>query len=498
MHTSNKKKFKRRIIFRADGNSQIGLGHVIRSLALADLLRQDFLCAFIIREPSIELKAQILAICEQIVELDTDTDPQDEVDVLCQKYIRSDDIVVLDGYHFKTDYQQIIKSKGNSLVCIDDIHAYHFMADVVINHSGGIQSSQYSVEPYTRLCLGPAYALLREPFLKAAQEYKSEINTRAVFINLGGADANNYTLLVLQQALLIPDLEEIHVVIGSAYLYKDALAEFNRKEPRFIIYFNLTANEICDLMKMCGVAICAPSSVAYEYCTAKGLLFLQQTAGNQAHMLNFLISEGLAYPVEALPEVLLSSERHQHLLQMASNQQKYLSGGLAERIQRIFKDIEITSTIHWRVAEPGDMMLIFEWTNDPEVRKHSFNKAPIALDTHQAWFYSKLKERTSLFLIAEIENKPAAQIRFDVKNDHAVISYSVGNNFRGKGLGHLVLTEGIKQLLLFQPDVRQIVGYVKKNNVPSLRSFEKASFSMYDSEEISYPDSVVFRKFIPQ
>ena len=43
--------------------------------------------------------------------------------------------VVLDGYHFRLGYQQVIKEAGYALVCIDDIHAYPFIADLIINHA---------------------------------------------------------------------------------------------------------------------------------------------------------------------------------------------------------------------------------------------------------------------------------------------------------------------------------------------------------------------------
>ena len=40
---------KQRVYFRADGHAKMGLGHVIRSLALAEMLKEDFDCYFIIR-----------------------------------------------------------------------------------------------------------------------------------------------------------------------------------------------------------------------------------------------------------------------------------------------------------------------------------------------------------------------------------------------------------------------------------------------------------------
>ena len=78
--------------------------------------------------------------------------------------LQGNEIVVLDGYNFDTVYQTEIKSKGCKLVCIDDIHAYHFVADVVINHAPDISREQYSCESYTKLYLGTEYLLLKKLF----------------------------------------------------------------------------------------------------------------------------------------------------------------------------------------------------------------------------------------------------------------------------------------------------------------------------------------------
>lgn len=76
--------------------------------------------------------------------------------------------MVLDNYFFTTDYQRAIKEKGCCLVCVDDMHDKHYVADVVINH-GLTDESLFDVEPYTKLCLGFDWALLRHPFIEAVK-----------------------------------------------------------------------------------------------------------------------------------------------------------------------------------------------------------------------------------------------------------------------------------------------------------------------------------------
>ena len=52
-------------MLRADGNSRIGLGHVMRLLALAEILRPDFAeQLFLIREPDEALVQLLAALAE--------------------------------------------------------------------------------------------------------------------------------------------------------------------------------------------------------------------------------------------------------------------------------------------------------------------------------------------------------------------------------------------------------------------------------------------------
>src|SRR5205823_4199042 len=108
--------------------------------------------------------------------------------ILLSENLNPTDIVVLDGYNFNTEYQQAIKNKGCKLVVIDDLHAWHQVADVVINHAEGITSPDYSAESYTQFCLGLDYVLLRKPFLQPKTSIRKITSVKKVFISMGAAD----------------------------------------------------------------------------------------------------------------------------------------------------------------------------------------------------------------------------------------------------------------------------------------------------------------------
>ena len=118
----------KKIYFRADASATIGYGHFIRTLALADMLKDDFDCTFFTCHPTSYQVSEMEKVCP-FVTLQEEAHYDEFLSSL-----QGDEIVVLDNYFFTTDYQRAIKQKGCRLVCVDDMHDKHYVADVVINH----------------------------------------------------------------------------------------------------------------------------------------------------------------------------------------------------------------------------------------------------------------------------------------------------------------------------------------------------------------------------
>lgn len=252
------------IFFRADGNSEIGLGHITRSMALAEMLSPEFEAIFLVQNPSKSLKAKITEAYE-LLELPATQNYTTEAEQIAQQYLSSETVIVLDGYHFRTDYQRTLKAAGAKVVCIDDLHAWHFEADAVINHAEGVSPQLYSCEPYTRLFLGIKYALLRYPFREAAKKRTtSKKSVSKVLICFGGADPLNLTSKMTELCLQVSRLMQVHVVLGSAYTFKDKFISFAQSHRVIQHHENLGAGEMCRLMQTCDVAITPASGIAYE------------------------------------------------------------------------------------------------------------------------------------------------------------------------------------------------------------------------------------------
>jgi len=485
---------KRRIIFRADGNSRIGLGHVVRSLALASMLRNDFECVFAIQEPDDALKTQILETCHGIITLPVCEPSEERFNYELAAYISEEEIVVLDGYSFETAYQQTIKTRGGQLVCIDDIHAYPFVADVIINQAGGVDAANYKIAPYTKLLLGPQYALLRPPFLKAAKQNRTipEGNLH-ILLNLGGADPENYTIKLAQEIAASHPSATLEIVIGSAYKHLPELENWLQNQTNTNLHQNLNAEQMCKMMQNCAVAVTSASGVAYEYAAVGGALFILQTADNQAGLYSFLIENGVALPYTS---GALLNEVNTDFANYLELQRQLFDGQSDIRLRKVFQQLDLNASLSIRNATIADLQLVFDWNNDPEVRQRSFNPEPILLENHTRWFTAKLEDAACKFYIAEIAGTPAAQIRFDVKSDEATISYLVSKAYRGKGLAHIVLLKGLNKFKQESKGIKLVIGLAQRENLASVKAILKAGFT-YGTPDPKHPDAYRFVLELP-
>ncbi len=325
---------KRKIIIRVDGSSTIGLGHISRCYALAEMLKNDFEIYFYTRADSKVIIEDIRNYCAGLIQLNNNISYEAEA-IQWIEALAGNEIVVLDGYYFNTGYQQKIKDKGCKVVCIDDIHAYHFVADVVINHAPGITAEAYSAEPYTRLYLGPDYVMLKKIFLDEALIPKGEYDLKdsSILICLGGADPNNEIKNTLKELLELFPKTFFHVVVGAAYSHLQQLMVLAGDYKQVLLHINVKPEEMLSLMQQSNIAITSASTIALEYSCVKGNLFLKCIADNQKEAYQSLIERKCAYTFESIKENYYSDIA-------ISNQHKLIDGKSNERLLDVFTQLD--------------------------------------------------------------------------------------------------------------------------------------------------------------
>jgi len=160
-----------------------------------------------------------------------------------------------------------------------------------------------------------------------------------------------------------------------------------------------------------------------------------------------------------------------------------------------FKDIIIHSKkknkIVIRDVNLNDVNLLFDWANDELTRKNSFNSNEISFKEHEQWFTSKLKNSNSLFFIGMINSSPIGLVRYEVGEENTIVSISIDKNFRGKKLAPSLLKEAA--MSYFKINKKPILAYIKKENIASVKSFEKAGYTFYSKEKVNNIDSYIYK-----
>jgi UDP-2,4-diacetamido-2,4,6-trideoxy-beta-L-altropyranose hydrolase len=339
-------KKKPKVYFRADGNAKMGLGHVFRSLALVEMINDVFDCIFIIREPLPVLKEQILLACNNIIEFENTTDALAEAKQIAS-FVNEGEVVVLDGYHFVTAYQQALKENCIKLVCIDDIHAHHFVADAVINHAFDVKKEVYSIESYTKLYLGFKYCLLRPPFLEVTQEISKTNRDKGFFICFGGTDYNNITLKAIK-AIVATEIkvENVDIVIGAAHAFKSDIENYIKtiENIKINIYTNLSALEMRNLMIKNTWAIVPASTISMECFATQLKVIVGYFVDNQEAYYNSLKKHKIIVPVGDYNNLIIThfSKVIKNVFIEPVENQKLIDGLIQKRYLKLFKGLFYT------------------------------------------------------------------------------------------------------------------------------------------------------------
>ncbi len=276
---------EKHLVTRVDASTEIGTGHLMRCLALAQAWkdtggRVTFVTACQTEGLLQRLREEGFDI-HLLTRLHPDTsDWEYTKDILAAN---PSTWVVLDGYHFDGVYQQRVKDAGHRLLVIDDMaYLKHYYADIVLNQNLHAEQLPYSCEPYTRLLLGIRYVLLRREFL-AWGDWKREIPevARRVLVMLGGSDPENHTLKTIQalQKVDVTGLEAV-VAIGATNPHGEVL-EAAIRQSHIPIRLIRDVRNMPELMAWADVAVSTAGSTVWELMFMGLPALLTATAGNQ-------------------------------------------------------------------------------------------------------------------------------------------------------------------------------------------------------------------------
>ncbi|WP_295089953.1 UDP-2,4-diacetamido-2,4,6-trideoxy-beta-L-altropyranose hydrolase [Ruminococcus sp.] len=317
------------IIFRTDGNREIGTGHIMRCLSIADAFRiLGEESAFAVADASMQklIEERGFKVCV----FDTDFRKMAEDMMFTKDLIKEFNarMLIVDSYFVTDDYlrsfKEIIK-----LVYIDDLALFAYPADVLINYNIYAKRSVYEklysekVESLPELLIGIGYAPLRKEFCNLP---KKEIREKCtdVLISTGGADPAHLALRMISYiaAECYDDGLIYHVVIGAMNQDKAEINNIASKCKRIVLHHNV--RDMKELICSCDVAMSAAGSTLYEICACGVPLITYVIADNQIDGAKTFESKGLAINLGDIRAISNISKYFEIIMELCSDRNKRL------------------------------------------------------------------------------------------------------------------------------------------------------------------------------
>jgi UDP-2,4-diacetamido-2,4,6-trideoxy-beta-L-altropyranose hydrolase len=460
-----------KIAFRVDASTQMGTGHLMRCLTLAEALRgRGAQTRFICREHSGHLMPLLRQKAMPTTALPAPgsvsktpgedyaawlgvTQAEDAAQTIEALDGEKPDWLVVDHYGLDVEWEQRLRPHVGKLMAIDDLANRHHDCDVLLdqNYSAERECRYLGLVPDAcKLLVGPHYALLHPEYAASRRTLRArDGQVGRVLLFFGGSDPQNMTgmaLEVLSQAELRH--LEVDVVIGANNRHRKTLEKEAEDRPQTRIYG--PRPHLADLMAQANLAIGAGGATTWERMCVGLPAFVVSIAENQRPACEALAEARLICYAGDVASVS-SNRLGQLMIQlvhdaaslagMSTRNQLTVDGLGAARLVEVLYPSN-TVALRLRPATAEDITLYFNWVNDPEVRNNSTQSATVDWETHKAWFSGKINNKNSCLFVLEAGGLPVGQIRFDREGDEALIDYSIDPIVRGRGWGRWLVAMG--------------------------------------------------------
>ena len=309
-----------KVLLRVDASIQIGIGHVMRCLTLAEALRlRGASCSFICRDHPGNL---IDLIKEQgfnvhRLPLDLSWKPlrvddaygewlgaEWEVDAKQTRVVGCEtvfDWLVVDHYALDARWERALAQHNQKIMVIDDLADRPHVCDLLLDQTFGRYAFEYHpfVPEACRVLCGSEYALLRPEFA-AMRHYSMQRREQPVLhellISMGGIDKDNVTGQVLRalRSSPLPVDCRITVVMGATAPWLRGVQAQAQNMP-WLTRVMVGVGNMAQLMGDSDFAIGAAGATSWERCCLGIPTVILLLAENQRKIAEALTQSGAAY-----------------------------------------------------------------------------------------------------------------------------------------------------------------------------------------------------------
>jgi UDP-2,4-diacetamido-2,4,6-trideoxy-beta-L-altropyranose hydrolase len=284
------------LVLRADAGVEIGIGHVVRCLALAQAWRdRGRKAAFVFGDVAPELARRVSSEGVAIHVMDAPSGSEEDARETARIAARGGAWwVLIDGYGFGARYQEIVRAAQLRVARIVDHEPSPGPSDAVLNQNAHADASASGGSSPLAL-MGTRYALLRREF-RPWRSWRRSIAAegRRILVTMGGSDPDNATLEVLRclRTLERTDLQ-VRVLAGPSNPHGDSLV---RELPVHGGRVELcdAGTDVPELMAWADLAISGAGSTCWELAFMGVPIVAVILAENQRRIAESLVEAGAA------------------------------------------------------------------------------------------------------------------------------------------------------------------------------------------------------------
>jgi len=362
------------VVFRVDASVQMGTGHVMRCLTLAEELRRfGHRCIFICREHTgnlgdlIENKGFFIHLLSALsgfnpaLESDNTAHAEwlgvswriDAEQTLVALDAMKVDWLIIDHYALDARWERLLAKAVGQIMVIDDLADRDHACDLLLDQNLGreVGDYDYKVPNHCVRLVGPRYALLRPEFAELREtslQRRVKPKVKRILITLGGVDANNITGKVLNTLAnsFLPRTTELDIVMGATAPHLEEIRELSNRLP-FQAKVSVNVNDMAERMRLADISIGAAGSTSWERCCLGLPSIIVILAENQRAIGNALAKNGCAHliiddqaiqSVGSLLSKLMASEVQ--LIKLTHNAKSICDGrGCSRLILKIIRKI---------------------------------------------------------------------------------------------------------------------------------------------------------------
>ena len=278
-------KQDRNLFIRVDAGTEIGTGHVMRCLTLAESLKKKFNGIFFI---SNDILGNLSNFVEDmgykiyLIQGHTHIEGQIVQSNTYKKYIENDvnqckniikfyknsrNWLLVDHYGIDQRWESKIRNDVEKIIVIDDLANRKHDCDILIDQNFYKNMRERYNKLVSKNCiqiLGPKYALLRQEFTITRRKLKRKNKLKHILVSFGGSDPTNETSKAIRGLKLLNSQHKIDVVVGNSNPNKNSIKRLCSSITS--ISFHHQTNNISKIMANADLAIGGGGTMTWERC----------------------------------------------------------------------------------------------------------------------------------------------------------------------------------------------------------------------------------------